>query len=206
MTGALPASLPLISKADRRCPGWALDNRIRRWWAPARHEVDPLSIQPGHRIVDLGAGVGYVTAVLLERVGPAGSVILVDPDARSLGMARMRWGPDRRVQFIQASAAHIPMIAEASADGVVLSLVLCCMVEKGGALDEAWRILRPGGLVMASYPERRWRLSARKMSLRVSSEIWSRLVGGHPWRVVASHKRRFIRRHLLQKPSIDPSA
>ncbi|HLY77716.1 MAG TPA: methyltransferase domain-containing protein, partial [Thermoplasmata archaeon] len=86
-------------------------------------------------------------------------------------------------------------------DRVVLSLVLCCMVDKSGALNEAWRMLRPGGLALVTYPERRGRLNPRSASLRVSPELWGRLVAGHPWVVVSSSRKRFVRRHLLRKPT-----
>jgi ubiquinone/menaquinone biosynthesis C-methylase UbiE len=202
---SVSSSLTVIRGTDRRCRGWTLDNRFRRWWAPARNETEPLSLQPGLRVADLGAGVGFLTPSILERIGAAGDLVLVDPDPRSLAVVRARWGSDRRVHIIQASAADVSMLPDASKDRVILSLVLCCMVDKAGALDEAWRILRPGGLALVSYPERRWRLSARKMSLRVSPELWGQLVLAHPWRVVASQRHRLIRRHVIQKPESEPA-
>lgn len=192
----------MILRADRRCPGWSLDNRFRRWWAPARAETELLRIQSGQRVADLGTGVGYLTDSLLSCVGPAGGLVLVDPNDRGLEAVRARWGSDPRVQIVQASAAHVPMIPDSSMDRVVLSLVLCCMVDKIGALDETWRILRPGGLALVSYPERRWRLNPVKRSLRVSPELWDQLVAVHPWRTMESKKHRLIRRHVLQKTGI----
>ena len=114
-------------------------------------------------------------------------------------MVRARFGNDPRVRIWRASAAHVPEIADQSVDRVALSLVLCCMVDKIGALDETWRMLRPGGLAVVSYPERRWRLSRRKASLRVSPEDWDRLVIGHPWKLLASSRTRLIRRQVVQK-------
>jgi S-adenosylmethionine-diacylgycerolhomoserine-N-methlytransferase len=194
------ASIPVVGPRDRRCRGWTLDNRARRWLAPAGAEVDRLSVQPGHHIADLGAGVGYLTAALLERIGPSGTLAAVDPDARNLLAAQQTWGADPRVDFIAESAADVRSIGNGSIDRVVLSLVLCCMVDKVGALDDAWRILRPGGLVLVSYPEAPWGWSFRKSLLRVSPTLWSQLVVRHPWRVTLSERRRLIRRHILLKP------
>lgn len=152
--------------------------------------------------MDLGAGVGYLVRAMLDQVGPSGAVALVEPDARALSVVQSRWGDDPRVRLFLASAAEVPALPDASADRVVLSLVLCCMVDKAGALNETWRILRPGGLVLVSYPERRWRLHPRKASLRVTPGLWSHLVAQRPWRVVASERRRWVRRHLLEKPEL----
>ncbi|MCI4347751.1 MAG: class I SAM-dependent methyltransferase [Thermoplasmata archaeon] len=159
-----------------------------------------MAIRPGQHVADLGAGVGYLTAALLERIGPVGIVDAIDPDMQGLEVVRGRFGNDPRLRILRASAAHVPEIADQSVDRVVLALVLCCMVDKAGALDETWRILRPGGLALVSYPERRWRLSWRKASLRVSPEYWERLVVGHPWKLLATSRERLIRRHVLQRP------
>jgi ubiquinone/menaquinone biosynthesis C-methylase UbiE len=194
------ASLPVVRTRDRRCPGWSLDNWFRRRWAPAANEVGLLSVGPGQHVVDLGAGVGFLTEALLARLGPSGTLDLVDPDPRAMASVQARWGADPRVHMKVASAAHVPFIPDGSVDRAVLSLVLCCMVDKAGALNETWRILRPGGLALVSYPERRWRLSRTKMTLRVSPELWARLVAEHPWKVLASQRKRLIRRHVLQKP------
>lgn len=193
-------SLPVIVANDRRCRGWTLDNRLRRWWAPAEDEVRLLDVIPGQRVVDLGAGVGYLVPELLASVGTSGSVELVDPDSHNLARAQERWGRDARVRFHVGSATHVASVADSAADRVVLSLVLCCMIDKGGALDETWRMLRPGGIVLVTYPERGRRLSPHKQSLRVTPETWARLLSLHPWRVASSEKRRWIRRHVLQKP------
>jgi ubiquinone/menaquinone biosynthesis C-methylase UbiE len=198
--------VPLVAgPRDRVCRGWTLDNWVRRRWAPARAEVDSLSIQPGQRVSDLGAGVGYLTEAILERVGSGGIVDLVEPDPRSLMVARTRWASDPRIRLSQSSAASVPTIADETVDRVVLSLVLCCLRDKAGALTEAWRILRYGGLVLVSYPERPWALQLRKTSLRVSPTVWSRLVVQQPWRILSSERRGLIRRHLLRKPSAGPA-
>jgi SAM-dependent methyltransferase len=204
MSGIPVPTLPVLPSRDRRCRGWTLDNPLRRWWAPARAEVDRLRVESGQCVADLGAGVGFLTPALLDRVGPTGLVFVVDPDPRNLSIARARWGTDPRVRPLTASAASIPSIADQVVDRVVLSLVLCCMVDKAGAMDEAWRILRPGGLALVSYPERRGWGGRPKRSLRVTPEVWSGLVVRHPWRILSSDRKRFIRRHVLEKPPAAP--
>jgi tRNA A58 N-methylase Trm61 len=47
-------------------------------------------IGPGQRVLDVGAGDGDVTILLSHLVGPAGEVVSVERDARSIDRARAR--------------------------------------------------------------------------------------------------------------------
>ncbi|ADL49627.1 MULTISPECIES: class I SAM-dependent methyltransferase [Micromonospora] len=49
-----------------------------------RHELDRLEIRPGHRILEIGAGTGEITALLARLVGPSGRVTAVDKDTSYL--------------------------------------------------------------------------------------------------------------------------
>lgn len=97
------------------------------------------------------------------------------------------------------SAAHLPQIPDASVDRVLLSLVLCCLVDKEGALDEAFRILRPGGVALVTWP-RGLRWSRRRAALRVTPERWAGLVARRPWRVEPVLRGRVVERRRLVRP------
>jgi SAM-dependent methyltransferase len=81
-----------------------------------------------------------------------------------------------------------------------MSLLLCCLADKEGAIDEAWRILRPGGLVLVSYPRIGATPFRRKRSLAVAPERWDALRARCPWLVVSSRRGWFATRHVLRKP------
>lgn len=189
-----------MAASDRRCRAWSLDNPLRRRLAPASRELDLLGVEPGQTVADLGAGVGFFVEGLLRRVGPEGGLFAVEPDPESLAHARSRVRDDPRVRFLEGSAACVPQIPDRSVDRVVLSLVLCCMVDKDGALNEAWRILRPGGRVYASNPRVSFKLPRRRPSLRVTSERWAALVRAHLWQVIPVRSSWAVTRHLLARP------
>lgn len=50
--------------------------------------LDQLGLQPGQRVLEVGAGTGYNAALLAELVGEIGSVVTVDIDAELVGRAR----------------------------------------------------------------------------------------------------------------------
>lgn len=195
---SIGAALPVVE--DRRCRAGPLDNPLRRWLAPPGRELDPLGLRPDMVVADLGAGVGYFARDTLDRIGPDGHLDLVDIDPENLAIARQRIGDDRRVTVRTASAAHVPEIPASSVDRVLLSLVLCCLVDKAGALETAWRILRPGGRAIVTYPRRGLPRLARGPSLRIGPGGWIDLVGRRPWRELPSPRGWFVHRHLLEKP------
>src|SRR5215469_7979008 len=52
-------------------------------------------LRRGMRVADLGCGVGMVTALLADLVGPTGSVVGIDSSAAQLAQARERLNADR---------------------------------------------------------------------------------------------------------------
>jgi SAM-dependent methyltransferase len=94
-------------------------------------------------VVDAGCGDGFLTELLAERFD---RVIAVDHSPERLAAARgrlARKGVDWRLGEVDA----LPVPA-ASADAVFLSLVLHHVPEIKAVLQEARRVLRPGGRVV----------------------------------------------------------
>ena len=192
-------------REDRRCIPSALNNPLRRYFSPPSRDLDLLDLAPGQTVVDLGTGVGYLLPEILQRIGPGGRVRAVDIDEENVAIARERVRSDPRVSFQVGSAAGPVDLPSGSADRVLLSLVLCCLVDKTGALSEAWRLLKPGGVLLASYPRTpKLFRRRRRTSLRVTPDLWEHLVRGHPWERLGDPKGRFVTRHLLRRPG--PSA
>ena len=58
--------------------------------------LEQLDVQPGHRILEIGAGTGYNAALLAQLVGPEGEVVTVDVDpaicARAERLFALKWG------------------------------------------------------------------------------------------------------------------
>ena len=70
--------------------------------------VHALGAQPGEHIVHIGAGSGYVTAILAEMVGVTGRVTAIEIDPARAGAARARLVPWANVTVLCTDGADWP--------------------------------------------------------------------------------------------------
>lgn len=71
------------------CTEWTyqrMNDPSRDVWQKPYEVVEKLSIAPGSRVADLGAGGGYFTWHLAKAVGPRGTVYAVDIEERAINM------------------------------------------------------------------------------------------------------------------------
>lgn len=104
-------------------------------------------VPQGSVAVDLGCGTGEV----LERMlCVAGEVIGVDGSARMLDLARRRFGDAvDRVSLRIGDLEHLPL-RDCEADFIAICMVLHHLASPQAALEEARRVLRPGGRVVVA--------------------------------------------------------
>ncbi|WP_078965318.1 class I SAM-dependent methyltransferase [Streptomyces aureocirculatus] len=108
-----------------------------------------LEARPGHRVLDACCGRGHTTA----RLGAVGcEAVGVDVTAQQIEEARARYGRSPRAAFAVADVTALPKQADGiSADGSfdrVHCLEAAFHLSPAGRralLDEAFRVLRPGG-------------------------------------------------------------
>jgi protein-L-isoaspartate(D-aspartate) O-methyltransferase len=67
-----------------------------------------LGVRPGDRVVQVGAGGGYYTAILAELAGPAGSVTALEISPRLAALARAALRPWPQVRVIEGDGADWP--------------------------------------------------------------------------------------------------
>jgi SAM-dependent methyltransferase len=113
-----------------------------------RRLLSAAGIQRGMRVADLGCGVGMVTAVLAELVGPQGNVVGVDFSAAQLEQARQRLKIlGSNSTFVHASALATGLPRE-SFDLVYCRFLLMHLPEPERALFEMHALLKPGGILV----------------------------------------------------------
>jgi ubiquinone/menaquinone biosynthesis C-methylase UbiE len=111
-------------------------------WLP--HFVELAGLAAGQRVLDLGCGTGGFARALAQRL-PA-EVIGVDVAAHLLRHAATQF-PHRSLRWVLGQAEALPL-ADQTVDRVIMSLVLHQIADRKQALQEVYRVLRPGGRVL----------------------------------------------------------
>jgi ubiquinone/menaquinone biosynthesis C-methylase UbiE len=107
-------------------------------------------VEPGARVLDVGCGTGRLARWIAEQVGPAGSVVGIDPLAERIAIARRNAGS---IAFDVGQAEDLSAFADGSFDVVCMSAVFHWIENKPRALAEVRRVLRGGGLLgMTTVP------------------------------------------------------
>jgi arsenite methyltransferase len=106
-------------------------------------------LYPGETVLDLGCGAGLDALVAGLRVGPRGRVVGVDLTPEMIERARhhrqlLGLG---HVSFRVADAAALPF-PENEFDVIISNGVINLAVDKARVLQEAYRVLKPGGRLM----------------------------------------------------------
>ena len=118
---------------------------IHRVWK--RYFVGTSGVKRGDRVLDLAGGTGDIAALLHERVGETGSVVLGDINAQMLGVGRDRLtdrGLVRGLEYVQLNAEALPF-PDRSFDLVTIAFGLRNVTDKAKALAEMHRVLKIGG-------------------------------------------------------------
>jgi arsenite methyltransferase len=103
-------------------------------------------LHEGETVLDLGSGAGADVLISARRVGDAGKAIGLDMTDEMLALARSNAAEAGipNVEFLKGYIEDIPL-ADASVDVVISNCVINLSADKRRVLNEAARVLRPGG-------------------------------------------------------------
>jgi len=178
-------------------PGTTVSSGPDRAHRQARMLAEVLAERSGpQRIVDVGCGEGTATH-LVKRLDPRNTVIGVDWSAMALVQARAR-GLLVIQGGVDASGLPLP---DAGADVVIMSELIEHLVDTDAAIEEARRILRPGGILLLSTPNLAAWFNRGLLGLGIQpvfSEVSLRGIYGRPGHQVVGHLRLFTRRALVE--------
>jgi SAM-dependent methyltransferase len=159
--------------------GKAADYRLRLlhglYGPGTRRVLLEAGLRPGMRVADLGCGVGMVTALLAELVGPEGHVVAIDASGAQLAQARERLRPwAANASFVEASATATGL-SRASFDLVYCRFLLIHLPDPERALREMGALLKPGGLLVCEDGDLTSAGSEPPSALGAFADLWGRL-------------------------------
>jgi 2-polyprenyl-3-methyl-5-hydroxy-6-metoxy-1,4-benzoquinol methylase len=103
-------------------------------------------LNPGEVVLDLGSGGGIDVLLSARRVGPTGKAYGLDMTDEMLALAnenKRKAGADN-VEFLKGEIEHIPL-PDNSVDVIISNCVINLSADKDRVLQEAFRVLKPGG-------------------------------------------------------------
>jgi ubiquinone/menaquinone biosynthesis C-methylase UbiE len=144
------------------------------FWNPAREYEDRaerLAIRAllppqGGRLIDIGAGAGRLGDLYLGYA----EVILMDYARSTIVEARDRWGHDPRFKFVAGDLYALPFV-DGAFDSVVMIRVIHHIVDVPRALGNVRAVLKPGGVFVFEFANKRNLKAIARYSLR--RQKWS---------------------------------
>ncbi|KRG70388.1 bifunctional demethylmenaquinone methyltransferase/2-methoxy-6-polyprenyl-1,4-benzoquinol methylase UbiE [Pseudoxanthomonas dokdonensis] len=118
---------------------------IHRVWK--RYFVGTCQVKRGDRVLDLAGGTGDIAALLKDRVGDSGEIVLGDINAGMLTVGRDRLtnrGLVKGLEYVQCNAEALPF-PDNSFDLVTIAFGLRNVTDKAAGLAEMHRVLKVGG-------------------------------------------------------------
>ena len=133
-------------------------------------------LHEGETVLDLGSGGGIDVLLSARRVGPTGKAYGLDMTDEMLALANKNKEASglTNVEFLRGEIERIPL-PDASVDVIISNCVINLSADKRRVLEEAFRVLKPGGrfavsdvVVQGELPD----------AVRRSMELWVGCIAG----------------------------
>lgn len=133
-------------------------------------------LNPGEIVLDLGSGGGIDVLLSARRVGPTGKAYGLDMTDEMLALANenKRKADAENVEFLKGEIENIPL-PDSSVDVIISNCVINLSADKDRVLQEAFRVLKPGGRFAVSDVVTRGEILPQ---IRKSVMLWVGCIAG----------------------------
>jgi len=134
------------------------------------------ALKPGEVVLDLGSGAGLDVLLSARRVAPGGHAYGVDMTDEMLAIANghRETAGVTNATFLKGTIENVPL-PDASVDVVISNCVINLAEDKGAVINEAFRVLRPGGrFAVADMVE----LEPLEASAKQALDQWAGCISG----------------------------
>jgi SAM-dependent methyltransferase len=171
----LPSAPGPYALATGKAAAYRLGLLHRLYGPGTRRVLLEAGLQPGMRVADLGCGVGLVTALLADLIGPRGHAVGIDASPAQLAQARTLLHPGgTNIRFFEASATDTGL-PPASFDLVYCRFLLIHLPEPERALGQMRALLRPNGILVCEDGDLTSAGSEPPSALGAFADLWGRL-------------------------------
>jgi ubiquinone/menaquinone biosynthesis C-methylase UbiE len=125
---------------------WLLENPWRRVYRDPQRTAGLCELRPSDRVLEVGCGSGLFTAALAAHCQ---HLIAADLNADYLAQTRLCTSGLTNIEYLHADALRLPL-PDDCVDVVVFISALTEVPSPVRALQEALRVLRPGGRIVIS--------------------------------------------------------
>jgi ubiquinone/menaquinone biosynthesis C-methylase UbiE len=165
---------------DSVAQGW------KKWWRPIEEGAQVVSdrlielaqVQQGHKVLDIGTGIGEPAVTAARKVRPSGKVIAIDISPQMLAIARERAkdsGLDRIIGFREADAESFSL-PDSNFDAIISRWGLMFLPNLVDALRAMRQALASGGRIAAAV----WSAPQKVPALSLAISTVMKEVGAPP--------------------------
>ncbi|MDP4249371.1 MAG: class I SAM-dependent methyltransferase [Bacteroidota bacterium] len=133
-------------------------NPLQRFWHIFKIDVavNNLDIKPGNQLLDAGCGSGMLSATIAMR-NPTVEITGLDGNADAIDFCKNQWSRLTNVHFLVGLIDQLGEFWDEQMDGIAFLEVIEHITETQAChiLSEFYRILKPGGRLVISTPNRK---------------------------------------------------